>query len=124
VESVGPAVSERRREVLEVIEHYRTYHPAALRKPKTTSREWMAIAARLAEGHTVEDLRAAIDGMHRTPFNAGENDRGQKYLGLALCMRTSDQVTRFVEAPQRHASAEVHQHVRDNGNLRLMLEAL
>ena len=80
-----------------VIEPYRTYHPTS-GIPDSKSKEWKAIAARLKEQFTADVLKAAIDGMHRTPHNLGQNDRGQKYLGLELCMRTASQVQRFVEA--------------------------
>jgi len=39
----------------------------------------------------------AIDGCHKTPHNLGDNDRNQKFLGLELIMRSSDQVIRFLE---------------------------
>lgn len=80
-----------------VFAHYRTRHPRSFPTPKSTSKEWSAIAARMREGFSVEDLCAAIDGCHMTPHNLGENDRGEKYLGLELIMRNGSQVTRFAE---------------------------
>lgn len=82
-------------EIIEVFDHYRTKHPRSHPNPKPTSREWRAIKARLDEGHAVEQLKRAIDGMHLTPHNLGQNERGQQYLGLELCMRNADQVERF-----------------------------
>lgn len=86
--------------VREVIGHYRTYHPQALKRPRSDSKEWRLVAARLREGYTVEQLCAAVDGCHMTPHNLGQNDRGTKYLGLGLIMRDGDQVTRFMETAQ------------------------
>jgi len=80
-----------------VVEHYRTYHPKALPNVKSTSKEYRRIRDRLNEGYTVEQLCEAIDGCHKTPHNLGENDRGQKYLGLELIVRTASHVDRFIE---------------------------
>jgi hypothetical protein len=87
-------------EILAVFDHYRAKHPRSHPKPKSTSKEWRVIRARLAEGHTVEQLCQAIDGMHMTPHNLGQNDRGQEYLGLELCMRNGDQVNRFARTAE------------------------
>ena len=55
-----------------VFAHYRARHPRAFPAPKSTSKEWSAIAARMREGFSLDDLRAAIDGCHMTPHNLGE----------------------------------------------------
>lgn len=85
-----------------VVTHYRTHHTQA----RPGDKERKAIAARLKDGWTVGELCEAIDGMHVTPFNLGDNDRNQPYLALAIAMRNSDQVTRFLqnnrEPPKRH----------------------
>lgn len=88
--------------VLDVVAAYRRHHPRALPKPSETSREVRAIRARLAEGYDTATLCAAIDGMHRTPHNMGDNERGQKYLSLELCLRSASQVDRFAAAPLVH----------------------
>lgn len=89
--------ADRRRDILAVFDHYRIVHPRAHLKPTAKMDEWKKINARLDEGSTVEELCKAIDGMHVTPHNLGENGRGTKYLQLELCMRTSGQVLRFIE---------------------------
>lgn len=86
-----------------VFDHYRQAHPRAHKKPQAKSKEWKAIKERLGEGYSVEDLCHAIDGIHRTPHNLGQNDRNQTFLGLELTMRSSDQVTRFIENRERFA---------------------
>jgi len=98
-----PTAIDRKATILEIYDHYRRYHPQAHRTPKASSKESRKIRERLEEGYTVEDLCRAIDGCHRTPHNLGQNDRNQTYLGLELIMRTGDQVTRFIEAAERHA---------------------
>ena len=83
-----------------VYNHYRSHHPGKPIKMATGSKEGKAVSARLKEGYSVETLCRAIDGCHLTPHNQGQNDRGQKFLGLELIMRTADQVTRFAETAE------------------------
>lgn len=82
--------------ILAVFSHYRTYHPQSHRNPRPGSDEWKKIANRLADGYSVADLCAAIDGCHKTPHNLGDNEQGAKYLGLNLIVRTASQVDRFM----------------------------
>jgi len=95
--------TDRSAEVLEVFEHYRSFHPRAHRNPTSTSKEWKAIRARLKEGYTVDDLKAAIDGCHRSPFHMGENKNSRKYDSLELIVRDSSKVTQFMEVPEHAA---------------------
>jgi uncharacterized protein YdaU (DUF1376 family) len=78
--------------VREVFSHYRTYHPRAFPSPVPASREWRCIVARMREGSTVDDLRTAIDGYHRSPHHCGQNDRGTKYQDLGLIVRDGSHV--------------------------------
>jgi hypothetical protein len=84
-------------EVREVFDHYRTHHAKSHPKPSSTSKEWRAIVGRLSEGYSVQDLRDAIDGCHKTPWNCGENPGGKIYQSLLLIVRDSSQVSRFME---------------------------
>lgn len=77
--------------------HYRTYHREAHKKPTSDSKEWKHIKARLAEGCTVEDLRLAIDGCHRSAWHQGKNKRSRRYDSLELIMRTGSKVQQFME---------------------------
>lgn len=86
-------------DVRAVFDHWRTIHPRSLKNPTTDSKEWKLIVLRLREGFTVEDLRDAIDGMHRSPHHIGENPTQTKYLTLELCMRTGSQVSKFIDVP-------------------------
>lgn len=95
---------KRTAEVLEVFAHYRTHHARAHPKPLSSSKEWRAIKARLAEGYTVDDLKRAIDGMHQSPFHQGENDRGRRYDSLELAMRDGSKVRQFLELAEQHAN--------------------
>lgn len=91
-------------EVLAVFAHYRTHHPRAHPRPSSKGPEWRCVKARLAEGYSVDDLKRAIDGIHLSPFHRGENERGQKYLGLKLALRDGDQVNKFTAIVEQHAN--------------------
>ena len=82
---------------MEVFEHYRGYHPRSHKKPHCRMREWRKIQARLDEGCTVEDLKAAIDGCHISPYHMGENESGRKYDSLELIVRDGSKVSMFLE---------------------------
>lgn len=84
--------------VLQVCEHYQTYHPRT-RPPAPKSKEWKLIQARMDEGYSVDDLCAAIDGCHRSPFHQGENDDRRKYDTLDLIFRSGSKVQQFMEVP-------------------------
>lgn len=55
-----------------------------------------AIKKGLGSGYDVAQLCEAIRGCSLTPFNMGQNDRGQRYDGLNIIMRDSDQIDRFI----------------------------
>lgn len=82
--------------VLEILAHYRIYHQKSLKSAQPSSKEWRLCKARMQEGYTVEELKLAIDGCHKTPHNLGHNEANQKYLGLALILRDASQVDRFM----------------------------
>lgn len=88
-----------RSKVLEVFAHYRTYHPRAHPEPTSKGKEWKKVVAMFKEGYTVDDLKMAIDGCHRSPFHCGENDRGKTYQSLDLIVRDSSHVNQFMEIP-------------------------
>lgn len=78
-----------------VLGHYRNHHP----RFRGAEKERRLVAARLKDGWTPEDLCAAIDGNHRSPFHRGENDRGQKYHALGLILRDGAHVQEFIDIP-------------------------
>lgn len=55
-----------------------------------------AIKDALAMGYSPADLCKAIRGCSLTPHNMGENERSQKYNGIALIFRSADQIDRFI----------------------------
>ena len=48
------------------------------------------------KSYSVSDLKKAIDGCKNSPFNMGENDRGQVYDDICLILRTSGHIDRFI----------------------------
>jgi uncharacterized protein YdaU (DUF1376 family) len=76
-----------------VVSHYQTYHPRA----RAGSKERSKIAERLRDGSSVDDLKLAIDGCHKSPFHCGDNERGAKYQSLELIFRDASKVSQFIE---------------------------
>ena len=69
----------------------------------------------LGKGYSPNDLCQAITGCSLTPHNRGHNDRGERYDGLHLILRSADQIDRFIrnaEKPPRPGKAE--QRLQDN----------
>lgn len=77
--------------------HYREQHPKAPAELRSHGKSYKLVKARLDDGFSVDDLRKAIDGYHRSPFHQGVNERGTKYLSLELIMRDVDHVTKGIE---------------------------
>jgi hypothetical protein len=80
----------------QVYEHWRSYHPQAPQHLDTKSDRFRLIRDRLAR-FTVGQLKLAVDGCHRIPWNLGDNPQRTKYLHLELIMRDDGNVTRFIE---------------------------
>ncbi len=55
-----------------------------------------AIAARLKDGHSVDQLKLAIDGCKASPWHQGKNDRHQVYDDIELICRDTQHVESFV----------------------------
>ncbi len=58
-------------------------HPKAKLDPKRSK----AISARLMDGYTEEDIKKAILGCKKNPFNMGQNDNNQIYDDIELICR-------------------------------------
>ena len=61
-----------------------------------SSKRRKAVRARLREGYSADALKQAVDGCKVTPFNMGENDRGEKFCDLELICRDAQHVDRFI----------------------------
>jgi len=80
-------------DVAAIVAEYQKLHPRSRPGPKELSK----IHDRLSEGFTVDDLKLAIRGCHKSPFHSGENDTGTKYQTLELIVRDSGKVSSFIE---------------------------
>lgn len=79
------------------------YRPGAIIDDKRKKR----IKARLEEGYTVEQLLKVLDGVEKSPFHLGDNDRSKKYVDVKTIYRDAEQVDGFLElADQRVISRE------------------
>jgi hypothetical protein len=47
-------------------------------------------------GYTPDELKLAIDGCSKTPFNTGQNDKGQRYDSIDLIFRDADHIDQFI----------------------------
>ena len=109
-------------EVREVFAHWQEvlHHPKAILDSKRKSK----IRARLKAGHTVEDLKQAIDGCASSPHHMGDNDRGKDGQGkvfdsVALIFASSDDVDRFKgyldTKPRKPSNGKNQPYLEDNG---------
>ncbi|MGN8062780.1 hypothetical protein ACTJK4_14070 [Ralstonia sp. 22111] len=80
------------------IEQIFAYWQKTMDSPKSRldDKRRKAIKGAIAMGYSPRDLCRAIRGCSLTPHNMGENDRGQRYNGIALILRSADQIDRFI----------------------------
>jgi uncharacterized phage protein (TIGR02220 family) len=53
------------------------------------------IEARLKEGYTVDQIKAAVDGCKASAWHMGENERRKRYDGLELICRSAEKLDAF-----------------------------
>lgn len=73
--------------------------PAAKRTTAKAKTALSTVRARLTEGYTVEQLKAAVTGCSRSEWHMGANDRGQRYDDLAMICAAS-KVDRFISGAE------------------------
>jgi len=64
---------------------------------KLTSKRDKAIKARLKEGYTVDQIKAAIDGCRADPFSMGQNDRQKPFNDIELICRAGEKLESFIQ---------------------------
>jgi hypothetical protein len=89
-------VERTRDDIQEIWRHYRGHHPSAAKALKSDRKEYQLIRSRL-EDFGVDQLKAAIDGYHRSSFHCGDNKDGKRYQGLTLIMRDVTHVQAGIE---------------------------
>ena len=80
--------------VLKVFQHWQNVmrHPRAQLDKKRKGK----ILEALKLGYEVEELKHAIDGCAKTPFNMGENDNNHLYDDIELILRDAGHIDRFI----------------------------
>lgn len=96
----------------ELVREVFDYWQQVMEKPKAklTSDRRAKVKARLAEGYTVADLKAAIDGCRATPHNMGDNDRRRPFNDLTLICRSGSHVERFRDSAEPAANVRRDRH--------------
>ena len=91
--TIGPESETQSEQVAEVF----TFWQETMRHPRARldDQRRKIIFGKLRAGYSVEDLKQAIVGCSITPHNCGENDRGQRYDGLHVILRSSN-IDRFI----------------------------
>jgi len=87
---------KRADDIQEVWQHYRTHHPGTAKRLTSGRKEYQLIKARL-EDFDADQLKASIDGFHKSPWHTGQNPDGKRYLSLALMMRDISHVQSGLE---------------------------
>lgn len=111
----APVVDDEMRTVTDLFEHWqrRCNHPTA----KPTRERRQKVAARLREGYTAEQIRAAIEGAATGAF---VNDAGKRFDDLELICRTGSKLESFIDraAPPPASNGTVHPIRRPQGQAR------
>ena len=76
---------------------------------KLTPKRLKAINARIKEGYTLDEIKAAVYGCSVTPHNMGKNDQGKVFDCLELICRSGENIERFAgnaqqAAPQKYSA--------------------
>jgi len=105
-----------RKKAREVYDHWRDVMSFPTRKfagERVTKTE-----ARLREGYSVSQLKAAVDGCRLSEYHMGENDQRKKYNDLDLICRSAVKVDGFIERAEGPAgSVSTKTKIDENGNL-------
>lgn len=89
-----------------------TYWQTTMGKPRAQldAKRKRAIAGRLKDGYTVEQLCKAIDGCKADAFSMGHNDRQTPYNDVELICRDGSKVDRFIANADRAINANGFDH--------------
>jgi hypothetical protein len=65
-------------------------------RAKLDKKRKMKISQALELGYSVDDLKMAIDGCSKTPYNMGKSESGQKFNDISLILRDAEHIERFM----------------------------
>jgi hypothetical protein len=77
-------------------------HPRA----KLDSTRRSKIAARLKDGYTVAELKAAVDGCAQSVWHMGENPSNKKFDDISLICRDASKVESFIAGLEVQAAGD------------------
>ncbi len=78
-------------EVIQVLDHQRSYDPNYLPKPTRKSPDYIFVRNVMERtGYTAAQLCLAVDGCWSTPFNRGANKDGRMYTSLKTALKHSN----------------------------------
>ena len=81
-------------------------HPRSKLDPKRKK----LISSALKLGYTVDELKSAISGCAKTPFNMGINDKSQKYDDIGLILRDAGHIDKYMANDQVPPVQQQAQH--------------
>lgn len=95
--ATSPFISHKKSyssDIRSLFEHWQkiTNHSRA----KLDKKRQHKIKSALEMGYNLDELKQAIDGCANTPFNMGENERGQRYDDIELIFRDATHIDRFM----------------------------
>lgn len=110
-------------EVQEIFEYWQLVMDHRRAKLDVSRRR--AVTARLKEGYTVDQIKAAIDGCKRSDFHQGKNDSGAIYDDLTLICRNAPKLDFFIALNKKPArKREPWQNVGRTASLAASAEPL
>lgn len=106
--------------IVEIFEFWKTklQHPSA----KLDDKRRRCIRSALAMGFSVTQLQEAITGCSQTPHNLGHNERGERYDGLHVIFKNSDNIDRFIRNCHNPPIASSTKYILPNHHRRISNE--
>lgn len=104
----------KKNELIEQVADY--YRSKNHRRWHLKPKEEKLISDRIKDGYTLDELKMAIDGLHITDWNMGNNPSGKKYLSLYYALH-EDKIDSRIEKAQEVIDS------RDKERLRLQAQA-
>lgn len=75
------------------------------KKSRVTAKRVKKVQARLKDGFSPKEIRAAIDALAKSPFHNGENDRSTLYNDIELICRNTEKLEHWVLVANRRPSS-------------------
>ena len=85
---------ERQRHILVVFDYWKSVMGS--KRAILDVKRKRLIGSMLDNGYSVEDLCRAVEGCSKSAFHMGMNDKGMKYNGIDLIMRSAEHIDRFI----------------------------